>query len=152
MKALENPDDKKELLVRLAELRGDSARVWGKMSAPQMVCHLNDSYRLISGEKPGSSVENLLTRTVVKWLALRLPVPWSRGLKTMPEIDQQIGGTPPGESAADKAQRASFTEQFAGKPAYLAAARHPFFGKMSGEEWMRWAYLHMDHHLRQFGC
>jgi len=46
MKTLENPDDKKELLQRLAELRGGSARVWGKMSAPQMKCHLNDSYRL----------------------------------------------------------------------------------------------------------
>jgi hypothetical protein len=92
MKTLENPDDKKELLERLAELRGDSARVWGRMCAPQMVSHLSDSCRLISGEKPASSVENLFTRTVVKWLALRLPVPWSRGLRTMPEIDQQIGG------------------------------------------------------------
>ena len=96
-KTLERPGDKAELLLRLANLRSDSARVWGKMSAPQMVCHLNDSYRVVSGEKPASSVENFFTRTAVKWLALELPVPWSRGLGTMPELDQLVGGTPPGD-------------------------------------------------------
>jgi len=151
-KTLENPGDKNELLQRLANLRSDSARVWGKMTAAQMVCHLNDSYRLVSGEKSASSVENFLTRTVVKWLALELPIPWSRGLNTMPEMDQLVGGTPPGDFEADRRELASRTETFAGKPAYLATARHPFFGRMSGEEWLRWGYLHADHHLRQCGC
>ena len=151
-KTLENFDDKKALLQRLANLRRDSARVWGKMTAAQMVCHLNDSYRSVSGEKTAGSVENVLTRTVVKWLALELPIPWARGLRTMPEMDQLAGGSPPGEFEADRNELASRTEAFAGKPAYLATARHPFFGTMSDEEWLRWGYLHMDHHLRQFGC
>ena len=30
--------------------------------------------------------------------------------------------------------------------------RHPIFGRMSQRAWLRWAYLHMDHHLRQFGA
>jgi hypothetical protein len=25
------------------------------------------------------------------------------------------------------------------------------FGPMSERDWMRWGYLHADHHLRQFG-
>jgi hypothetical protein len=29
---------------------------------------------------------------------------------------------------------------------------HPIFGPMSNAAFLRWAYLHMDHHLRQFGC
>jgi hypothetical protein len=28
---------------------------------------------------------------------------------------------------------------------------HPIFGPMSAAAWMRWGYLHADHHLRQFG-
>jgi hypothetical protein len=28
---------------------------------------------------------------------------------------------------------------------------HSFFGRLSRTEWLRWGYLHMDHHLRQFG-
>jgi hypothetical protein len=29
--------------------------------------------------------------------------------------------------------------------------RHPLFAEMSERDWMRWGYLHVDHHLRQFG-
>jgi hypothetical protein len=28
---------------------------------------------------------------------------------------------------------------------------HPILGSMSRANWLRWAYLHIDHHLRQFG-
>lgn len=28
---------------------------------------------------------------------------------------------------------------------------HPIFGEMTEAEWMRWGYLHCNHHLRQFG-
>jgi len=28
---------------------------------------------------------------------------------------------------------------------------HPIFGPMTAKDWMRWGYLHADHHLRQFG-
>jgi len=29
---------------------------------------------------------------------------------------------------------------------------HPFFGKMTGQEWGELMYKHLDHHLRQFGA
>jgi hypothetical protein len=29
---------------------------------------------------------------------------------------------------------------------------HPIFGRMSRAAWLRWGYLHADHHLRQFGA
>ena len=31
------------------------------------------------------------------------------------------------------------------------APSHPMFGPMTAADWMRWGYLHADHHLRQFG-
>lgn len=152
MKTLANSEDKAALLRRLAVVGRDAPRAWGKMSAPQMICHLSDSYRVISGEKSASSVANAFTRTFVKWVALSLPVPWPHGTKTMPEVDQLAGGTPPADFEADLRELIALTERFANKPAFLATARHPLFGKMSMDEWMRWAYLHTDHHLRQFGC
>ena len=27
---------------------------------------------------------------------------------------------------------------------------HPIFGEFREDEWLRWGYLHADHHLRQF--
>ena len=29
--------------------------------------------------------------------------------------------------------------------------RHPILGPMTRAQWMRWAFLHTDHHLRQVG-
>ena len=152
MKTLANPRDKVSLLDRLSHVSSNTPRLWGKMSAAQMICHLNDSYLVVTGKKPASSVENLFTRTFMKWAALWLPFPWPHGTKTMPEVDQFAGGTQPTGFEADRRMLIALTEDFAGKPAILATCRHPLFGKMSTEAWMRWAYLHMDHHLRQFGC
>ena len=28
---------------------------------------------------------------------------------------------------------------------------HPFFGRLTGDQWGRLSYKHLDHHLRQFG-
>jgi len=33
----------------------------------------------------------------------------------------------------------------------IAIDRHPFFGPMTNEEWGSLMYLHLDHHLKQFG-
>jgi len=152
MRTLANPDDKKLLLERLTRLRADSPRAWGKMSAPQMVCHLCDSFRSKLGGKEVRSGANLFTRTVLKWWALRMPLPWPHGIGTPPELDQLIGGTPPEEFGKDREILIALTEQFVTQPGKLDSASHVFFGKMSVEEWMRWAWLHMDHHLRQFSC
>ena len=162
MKTLANPRDQQELLERLSGVRPDSPRGWGKMTATQMVCHLNDSFTTKLGGKPVRSRANLFTRTVVKWAALWAPVPWPHGFKTPPELDQQIGGTPPSDFEGDRARLISLMKQFGeeiggkkigGKEINAhPSARHPFFGAMTTREWLRWAYLHVDHHLRQFGC
>ena len=33
----------------------------------------------------------------------------------------------------------------------MLADAHPFFGRMSRGDWLRYACLHTDHHLRRFG-
>ena len=37
------------------------------------------------------------------------------------------------------------------EPASIAAKTHPFFGKMTVDEWGILQWKHLDHHLRQFG-
>ena len=152
MKTLASPQDKQEVLQRLAQLRGDSPRAWGKMTAPQMICHLSDAFRMMIAGKPVQARDNFFTRTVVKWVALQAPMQWPHGIKGPPEVDQLIGGTRPDAFASDQLELVSLTEQFSTKTDHLAALEHPIFGKLTVEEWMRWGYLHMDHHLRQFGC
>jgi hypothetical protein len=129
----------------------DSVRRWGKMSSHQMMCHLADSFRGVMGEKPLGAKTRTFGAGLVKWLALYSGLPWAHGLKTMPEVDQQIGGTPPTEFAADRQALRRLFERFTRQPRDFAWARHPMFPDMTDRDWMRWAYLHMDHHFRQFG-
>jgi hypothetical protein len=150
MKSLANPRDKKEILERLAKVRADSERRWGSMSANQMICHLSDSFRVSLGEKKVSLVDTFASRTIVKFIALRVPMAWPHGVKTRPEVDQKIGGTRPTDFVADVATLRALVERFCSKEGEFAA--HPMFGQLSRAERMRHAYLHIDHHLRQFGA
>ena len=123
------------------------------MSPHQMVCHLSDAFRMATGEKAVSPATGRLHRTLVKWIALYVPLPWMPGFVTRPEIDQERGGTRPTEFAADVARLSAFVEVIANAPAdALEGVPHPVFGRMSRSAWLRWGYLHVDHHLRQFGA
>ena len=152
MKTLRNINDRKEILERLSRVRIDSARKWGKMSAHQMVCHLCDSFRGPMGQKEMSPMPGMIGRGVVKWIALYAPLPWAHGFKTRPEMDQEIGGTRPTDFATDVQELRRLLEQFTGEPREFAWRPHPIFMEMTDGEWMRWGYLHMDHHFRQFGA
>jgi hypothetical protein len=152
VKTLARPEDKAEILRRLKTVRPDSARRFGRMSAPQMVCHLGDSFRAVMGQRAVSGAGSLFTRSVVKWLALYAPLRWPPGIRTRPEIDQEVGGTRPAEFAADVAELEVLVERVTASPRPFEWQAHPIFGQMSDAAWLRWSYLHMDHHLRQFGA
>ena len=149
MKTLLNVSDREELLKRASVLKPDSPRQWGKMTASQMICHLTDSFRSAFGEKHASSSTNWFKRSIYKWIALNMPFEWPHGVKTRPEMDQQLGGTKPLEFAKDVAEFRVFFERFCTTETNFAP--HPMFGLMTHAERMRWAYLHIDHHFRQFG-
>ena len=151
MKTLANPGDVSELLNRLPSLRPDSARRWGCMTPHQAVCHMTDAFRMATGEKPVSTARGLHNRTIIKWIALYAPMHWPAGIQTRPEVDQLIGGTAPVEFVRDVATLAEFIRVAASTPGYFHGRTHPIFGRLSDAAWMRWGYLHVDHHLRQFG-
>jgi hypothetical protein len=65
-------------------------------------------------------------------------------------MEQGNGGTAPTDFERDGANLLAIVRRFC-DPGPVASIAHPFFGPMSRKEWMRWGYLHADHHLRQFG-
>jgi len=139
---------------RLARLTPDARRQWGSMTAHQMVCHLNDSFAVGAGTRYASPAKNLLTTTLVKWIALRAPLRWPPGFRTRPEIDQAIGGTPPADWDRDCAQLRGWIREFGAGGASQESetfGTHPIFGPMSRRDWLTWGYRHVDHHFRQFG-
>lgn len=151
MKTLAREPDAVEVLERLRQLRPDSPRQWGKMSPHQVVCHLSDGFRMASGQKLPSPATGLLQRTLTKWIALYLPLRWPVGIQTRPEIDQLAGGTAPRGFAEDVAELEALMKGMTARSPDFEWPAHPIFGPLSRSAWLRWGYLHMDHHLRQFG-
>jgi hypothetical protein len=143
------------ILLRIRFLEPRSIGRWGKMSAPQMICHLTDSFRGVMGEKQVSPATGLLGsapgRMVFKLAALYMPIPWPPNVRSRPEVEQGGGGTPPGEFEADRKALVAAIDRFRASEQLLRTASHPIFGPLTFEEWQRWGYLHADHHLRQFG-
>lgn len=153
MKSLARPGDKAEVLRRLKDVHPGSGRRWGRMTPHQMVCHLTDSFRMLTGEKVVSPAPGIVPRALIRWFALYVPLRWPHGVLTRPEMDQEQGGTRPLEFAEDVARLQTLVEVLTtAPPGTLDGQSHPIFGRMSASAWLRWGYLHMDHHLRQFGA
>jgi hypothetical protein len=151
MNSLSNPVDRQSIVSRLSQLSPQDPARWGVMSVNQMICHLDDSYKVALGEKYASPATGFLQQTLLKRLALDTPLQWGKGFRTRPEIEQgNGGGSPPIEFHQDLDSLLSTFGRFCDllPTPHLA---HPIFGPMTTKNWMRWGYLHADHHLRQFG-
>jgi hypothetical protein len=151
LKTLANMADRADIQRRIAALKPGSPRQWGTMSIGGMLCHLDDSYRAGLREKTIATVSVPMPRPIIKFIALQLPIAWPKNMMSTEEVKQGCGGTPPGDFAHDQARLLETLERFCNSNT-LSQVRHPFFGSMSRNNWLRWGYLHADHHLRQFSA
>lgn len=150
-KSLANLKDVDEIRGHIARLMPEAHRQWVQMSVGGMLCHLHDAYQGALGERPLSAMSLGLPPSVIKFITLHTPVRWAKGLKSPPEVRQGAGGTIPGDFAEDRKRLLDTLARFSTHPR-LEQIRHPFFGKMTRNEWLVWGYRHADHHLRQFSA
>jgi hypothetical protein len=149
MKSLSNPDDVAEIRFRMLVLTAEDQPQWGAMNVTQMVCHLREPYLFALSHEPYEPVKLPISPRAAKFMALRSPMPWPKGLPTLPEF--KIGGAAM-DTTGFAADHAGLIEAFDGFCAAPSLTKdHPFFTTMTHADWMRWGYLHADHHLRQFG-
>lgn len=152
MKSLAQPETRAEIVARVRTVRPDSVRKFGVMNPSEMIVHCTICLEAALGMRQVSPAESFFMRNVVKYIALYSPGPWPPGFKTRPEMDAQRNGNRPGEFVSDVAKLVQRVEEFGTRETTDAWARHPMFGAMSASEWKRWAYLHTDHHLKQFSA
>jgi hypothetical protein len=119
------------------------------MNVSQMVCHVSGAFRMALGEHPVEQVRSLLRGPHGRYLGLYSGLPWGRNIKTVPELDLVRLGVAPAELSRELGALRDVFERFCGASELIAL--HPLFGRMTRKDWMRWGFLHTDHHLRQFG-
>lgn len=145
-----NPADLADLRQRiLATTPADQPR-WGQMSLHQAICHMTDALLYTLNQRViHTRIKSALPAPIYKRLALYFPRRWPQGVPTTPEMEQGVGGTSPSEFEADQKALLDALQSVAGNRGNWPP--HPIFAEMTTREWHRWAWLHTDHHLRQFG-
>ncbi len=135
----------------MKHLRATDGPRWGRMYAGAMVRHMIESHemamRRLEVKRP---VISWFRGPHVRWLALRVPMRWGRDVPTLPELDIMRRGNYTVDFAAEQSGLLHLVEEFCACSASELLPEHPLLGRFSREDWMRWGYLHADHHLRQF--
>jgi hypothetical protein len=132
---------------RVKKLGADSKGAWGKMSATGMLAHLNDSYRMCTGQLAVKPKNLALRYTPIKQLIIYV-LPFPKGAPTAPELIARCDG------AVLEDEKQAFAAMFA----TLAAVKpgdplqpHPAFGPLTHKDYGALMAKHTEHHFRQFG-
>ncbi len=138
-----------EVKQRMAQLRPDSERQWGKMNVAQMVAHCSGGLEWAVGDKkPPRMFVGRILGVIVKPMALRDDEPMRRNSPTSKDLvvddDRNL--------EVERLRLRGLIERFAlTGPKGCTSHPHSFFGRLTPEEWAVLMYKHLDHHLRQFG-
>lgn len=138
-----------ELKQRIAQLRPDSKREWGKMSPAQALEHCSRGIEMALGDK---NLPRMLVGRILGWMVkpkvIGNDAPLRRNSPTMKELIVQDDP----ELGTERTRLCGLIDRFAAAgPAGCTTHPHSFFGRLTPEEWAILMYKHLDHHLRQFG-
>lgn len=148
MQTLFNDHDRKALLDRLAAMRPEAARQWGKMTPAQMLCHCAAALEVVTSDQPNKQMLiGKILAPFVRKSALG-PKPFTKSSPTDPRFvisdERDFDG--------ERTRLLGLIETFAARgPQTAGQVVHSFFGKLTGDEWGVLMHKHIDHHLRQFG-
>jgi hypothetical protein len=146
MKSMWDGERRQEILDRVARVTPDRPALWGRMSAPQMVCHLAESLKMTLGELPVKHKRVPIRYPPLKQLIVYL-APFPKNMPTAPELLARS----PRDWQADMADLLALVDRFTPRGPGRRWPEHPAFGTLSEHAWGVLVYRHMDHHLKQFG-
>lgn len=142
-----NEASRPEILHRILSLQPGSLPRWGKFTVSEMMFHCTTIHNSILGNEQNAHTPTLKQR-LLRTLVLKVMKELPKGIKTSPKYLKPAEDTTAFEEARN--QLIDTVNKLADRrePIY---GTHPFFGPMNTINWRRFIYMHLDHHLRQFG-
>ena len=134
------------IIDRILKLSPESNGLWGNLTINEMLFHcMKVNKEILQGTQQRKMPT--LKQLIIKFVGLYLLKEFPRGIKTNAKflptsadnLDFDRMQTQLIESVK---QVVNFKSDFLGN--------HPFFGPLKTNEWRRFMYKHIDHHLRQF--
>jgi hypothetical protein len=141
-----NAGDRESILSRLAQLSPDARPKWGKLDAPRMVTHVTDAVRASLGELALRPISSPIGYWPINVLVM-FYLPWPKSAPTAPELLDRS----PAAWADELVTLRATLDRFIARDVNGEWTRHVAFGSISGQQWGRLTYRHLDHHLTQFG-
>lgn len=136
------------IIVRINKLSAESKPLWGKMNAAQMCQHCSIAIDIALGT--GNLKVNFLMKLLGKLLKKKVFYGGDMG-KNSPTAKEFIVT----KSLDLEKTKSEFIERYRRfaieGTAAIKTMNHPFWGKMTYEDWDALMWKHVDHHLRQFG-
>ncbi len=149
MGSLFDAAENEAIVARLAAVTADTRPRWGKLNATGMLAHCDKPLLVARGElQLRRGLVGVLFGGWAKRKFIDRDGPFQKGGPTDPHF------LAPGadDFAAEQARLIEHVRDFARRgPDGLTREPHPFFGRLTAEQWDRLMWKHLDHHLRQFG-
>jgi hypothetical protein len=147
MHNLFEPTTADEIIFRVEKIDSSAKPLWGKMNAAQMMAHCQAPFEVYFGDKRMKrGLMGMLFGKMAK-KKLFIDKPWPKSLPTAKEFivsdERDLG--------KEKLKLVQLIKRFNAEGYTIIQTAHPFFGKLSSQEWALFAYKHLDHHLQQFG-
>jgi hypothetical protein len=136
------------ILARLEKLTPETQPQWGKMTVSQMLLHCQKPIEVLTGKLAlKGGLLGFLFGKMAKNNFLKSRG-FSKNSPTHPKF--RIAGEP--DFQQEKATLLGMVGALGelGTKS-ISTQKHPFFGPMTDEQWGLLMYLHLDHHLKQFG-
>ncbi len=155
MQSLLRSESRDALRNRSHSLRPNATARWGRFSAPQMLSHVIQSLRVMSGEipMPAEPTPWLVRHAPVKHLLIYL-LPFPKGLQTSPVLLERAAADPAAiserEWLAELQAFAQLLDTIGTRASDRVWPSHAAFGSLTGREWGVLQFRHLDHHFRQF--
>jgi small-conductance mechanosensitive channel len=147
MNSIYDKTSNEAIISRINKLTKNTQAEWGKMTVDQMFMHCTAAIEIAYGEK--EIKVNLMMKILGKLVKNKI---FNSEFQHNSPTAQEFIFTDKYEFESAKNVLIQKFNRFSneGKSA-ITVMNHPFWGKMSYEDWDKLMWKHMDHHLRQFG-
>ncbi|MFI0491212.1 DUF1569 domain-containing protein [Flavobacterium sp.] len=135
-----------EMIARINQLTPQTKAIWGKMEVDQMLKHTNEAILIAFGEN--TLKINFMMRLLGRMMKNKV---FNSGFKKNSPTAPEFIFNESYDFEVSKSKLIANFSRFAKGHESITIINHPFWGKMTYEDWDKLMWNHLDHHLRQFG-